>query len=40
MRDLSVRLDADGDPMTKDDLPAAAMPGTAKGSAGLAVTLK
>ena len=39
--DLSIRLDADGDPLTKDDgLPAASLPGTAKGTAAMKVTLK
>jgi cytochrome c-type biogenesis protein CcmH len=39
--DVSVRLDADGDPLTKDDgLPVAALPGTKKGSTALSVLLK
>lgn len=39
--DLSIRLDADGDPMSKDDgLPAASLPGTPKGSTALQVELK
>ncbi|MEQ1504538.1 MAG: hypothetical protein ABMB14_20030 [Myxococcota bacterium] len=39
--DLTVRLDADGDPLSKDDgMPAAVLPGTAKGSAGMKIPLK
>lgn len=39
--DLTIRLDADGDPLSKDDgLPQAVLPGTAIGNAAMKITLK
>ena len=39
--DLTIRLDADGDPLSKDDgLPMATLPGTAIGNAAMKITLK
>jgi hypothetical protein len=39
--DLTIRLDKDGDPLTKDDgLPQAILPGTTKGNAAMKITLK
>ena len=39
--DLTIRLDADGDPLSKDDgLPMATLPGTTTGNAAMKITLK
>lgn len=38
--DVQVRIDADGDPMTREDEPTASLSGVAKGSTGLQVELQ